>query len=87
MFSKNRWLQKLGSAGLRLGLLGNLCCAFLFVPVTRMSSILPLVGLTSEASVKYHIWLGHIVMTVFTAHGLCFVILWAAAKELNEVPV
>ncbi|CAA6657162.1 unnamed protein product [Spirodela intermedia] len=52
------WEAKLESAALRLGLLGNLCLAFLFIPVTRTSSILPLAGLTSEGSIKYHIWLG-----------------------------
>ncbi|GFZ16923.1 ferric reduction oxidase 2 [Actinidia rufa] len=79
------WEAKLDSAALRLGLVGNLCLAFLFFPVTRGSSVLPLFGLTSEASVKYHIWLGHIVMTLFTAHGLCYIIYWAVTHQLLEV--
>ncbi|KAJ0974443.1 hypothetical protein J5N97_016408 [Dioscorea zingiberensis] len=79
------WMAKLGSAALRLGLIGNICCAFLFFPVTRMSSLLPLVGLTSEASIKYHVWLGHVVMLLFTAHGLCYIILWAATNEISEM--
>ncbi|XP_057495747.1 ferric reduction oxidase 2-like [Actinidia eriantha] len=79
------WEAKLDSAALRLGLVGNICLAFLFFPVTRGSSILPLFGLTSEASVKYHIWLGHIVMTLFTAHGLCYIIYWAVTHQLSEM--
>ncbi|KAH7653463.1 Ferric-chelate reductase (NADH) protein [Dioscorea alata] len=79
------WMAKLDSAALRLGLIGNLCCAFLFFPVTRMSSLLPLVGLTSEASIKYHVWLGHVVMLLFSAHGLCYIILWAATSELSNM--
>ncbi|PSS11693.1 Ferric reduction oxidase [Actinidia chinensis var. chinensis] len=79
------WEAKLDSAALRLGLVGNLCLAFLFFPVTRGSSVLPLFGLTSEASVKYHIWLGHIVMTLFTAHGLCYIIYWAVTHQLLEM--
>ncbi|KAM0950165.1 putative ferric-chelate reductase (NADH) [Dioscorea sansibarensis] len=79
------WMARLDSAGLRLGLIGNLCCAFLFFPVTRMSSLLPLVGLTSEASIKYHVWLGHVVMLLFSAHGLCFLVIWAATNELSKM--
>ncbi|KAK6918343.1 FAD-binding 8 [Dillenia turbinata] len=69
------WEAKLGDASLRLGLVGNIALSFLFFPVTRGSSILPLLGLTSEASVKYHIWFGHIVMALFTAHGLSFIMI------------
>ncbi|KAI3449206.1 hypothetical protein Pfo_005871 [Paulownia fortunei] len=79
------WEAKLDSAALRLGLVGNIALSFLFFPVTRGSSVLPLFGLTSEASVKYHIWLGHIVMTLFTAHGLCYIIFWAATHQLSEM--
>ncbi|XP_073023033.1 ferric reduction oxidase 2-like [Primulina eburnea] len=79
------WEAKLDSAALRLGLTGNIALCFLFFPVTRGSSVLPIFGLTSEASVKYHIWLGHIVMTLFTAHGLCYIIFWAATHELSEM--
>ncbi|KAF3340354.1 ferric reduction oxidase 2-like protein [Carex littledalei] len=83
--SEKVWQAKLDSAALRLGLIGNLCCAFLFFPVTRCSSLLPLVGLTSESSIKYHIWLGHIVMVLFTAHGVCYFIFWASTNQLDEM--
>ncbi|XP_059654218.1 ferric reduction oxidase 2-like [Cornus florida] len=79
------WEARLDIAALRLGLVGNICLTLLFFPVTRGSSVLPLFGLTSEASVKYHIWLGHIVMTLFTAHGVCYIIFWAVTHELSEM--
>nr|BAV57586.1 probable ferric reductase oxidase [Olea europaea] len=79
------WEVKLETAALRLGLIGNVCLSFLFFPVTRGSSLLPLFGLTSEASVKYHIWLGHIVMTLFTAHGLSYIIYWAVTHNISEM--
>ncbi|CAA7393177.1 unnamed protein product [Spirodela intermedia] len=79
------WEAKLESAALRLGLLGNLCLAFLFIPVTRTSSILPLAGLTSEGSIKYHIWLGHTVMVLVTLHGLLYVIYWASTDSLSSM--
>ena len=69
----------------RLGLAGNICLTLLFFPVTRGSSILPLFGLTSEGCIKYHIWLGHLVMALFTAHGLGYLLLWAVTGQLSEV--
>ncbi|PQM37023.1 ferric reduction oxidase 2 isoform X2 [Prunus yedoensis var. nudiflora] len=79
------WESKLDSAALRLGLVGNICLAFLFFPVARGSSILALFGLTSEGSIKYHIWLGHLVMLLFTAHGLCYIIYWVATGQISEM--
>jgi len=80
-----RWQAKLESAALRLGLIGNICLAFLFLPVARGSSLLPAMGLTSESSIKYHIWLGHMVMALFTVHGLCYIIYWASMHEISQV--
>ncbi|CAN4108988.1 unnamed protein product [Withania somnifera] len=79
------WEGKLEYSGLIFGLVGNIGLTFLFVPITRGSSVLQVFGLTSEASVKYHIWLGHIVMTLFSAHGICYIIYWAATHQLSEM--
>lgn len=70
---------------IRIGLVGNACLAFLFIPVVRGSSLLPVIGRTSESSIKYHIWLGHLVMTIFTVHGLCFVVYWASMHEISQM--
>ncbi|KAK4431452.1 Ferric reduction oxidase 4 [Sesamum alatum] len=75
------WEAKFRSVFLRLGYIGNTCWAFLFFPVTRGSSILPLVGLTSESSIKYHIWLGHVSTVLFAAHSIGFVIYWWAMTD------
>lgn len=80
-----RWQAKFRSVSLRLGYIGNTCWAFLFFPVTRGSSILPLVGLTSESSIKYHIWLGHISTILFSAHTLGFIIYWAMTNQMAQV--
>ncbi|KAL2892180.1 Ferric reduction oxidase 2 [Bienertia sinuspersici] len=79
-----RWLYKWEATIFRLGLTGNICLSLLFYPVTRGSSILPLLGLTSEGSIKYHIWLGHLTMTLFTAHGLSYIPLWYVAGEISQ---
>ncbi|KAL2330261.1 hypothetical protein Fmac_017842 [Flemingia macrophylla] len=81
----NVWEKKLDSVAVRLGLVGKICLAFLFFPVARCSSVLPLVGLTSERCIKYHIWLGHLAMTLFTAHGVCLIIYWALTGQLSKM--
>uniref|UniRef100_A0A7N0VM17 FAD-binding FR-type domain-containing protein n=1 Tax=Kalanchoe fedtschenkoi TaxID=63787 RepID=A0A7N0VM17_KALFE len=82
---KSRSLLVLNWVALLLGLVGNICLAFMFFPVTRGSSILPLFGLTSESSVRYHIWLGHIAMALFTAHGALFITYWALTGDLIQM--
>ncbi|PIN05823.1 Ferric reductase, NADH/NADPH oxidase [Handroanthus impetiginosus] len=79
------WETKLDRVALVTGLAGNLCLTFLFYPVTRGSSILPMLGLTSEASIKYHIWLGNMTMALFTAHGILYIIYWAITNRLSEM--
>ncbi|KAI4369873.1 hypothetical protein MLD38_018271 [Melastoma candidum] len=75
---------KLWLAGLYLGLVGNIGLAFLFFPVTRGSSLLAFFGLTSESSIKYHIWLGHMVMAIFTVHGLCYIVFWIITHQISK---
>ncbi|KAM0034276.1 putative ferric-chelate reductase (NADH) [Helianthus debilis subsp. tardiflorus] len=79
------WEVKLDSMALMLGLVGNICLAFLFFPVTRGSPLLRLIGLTSESSIKYHIWVGHVTMVLFTAHGLCYTLFWAKTHQISQV--
>ncbi|XP_058743967.1 ferric reduction oxidase 2-like [Vicia villosa] len=79
------WQEKLESVGIRLGLVGNICLVFLFFPVARGTSVLPMFGLTSEGGIKYHIWLGHVLMTIFTAHGVCYIIYWVATNQISQM--
>lgn len=79
------WQYKLDESALAIAVVGNIALSFLFYPVARGSSVLPLFGLTSEVSIKYHIWLGNIVVILFTAHGLCYVIFWGVTKHINKV--
>ncbi|KAK9144959.1 hypothetical protein Sjap_004862 [Stephania japonica] len=77
--------NKVGLIAYIVGCLGNICLAFLFFPVTRGSSVLPLVGLTSESSIKYHIWLGHISMVFFTLHSVGFIIYYALVHDMAKL--
>ncbi|XP_071722014.1 ferric reduction oxidase 2-like isoform X2 [Rutidosis leptorrhynchoides] len=79
------WKAKLEDSAVILGIVGNIGLAFLFLPVTRGSSLLPLFGLTSESGIKYHIWLGHIVLALFTAHGICYIIFWSVTNDISQM--
>ncbi|CAN1157328.1 Ferric reduction oxidase 2, partial [Linum perenne] len=80
-----RWELKLDLGGLWLGIVGNICLTLLFFPVARGSSVLPFFGLTSEGSIKYHIWLGHMVLIFFTSHGICYIAHWSITHQMSEV--
>lgn len=79
------WQTKLDRVAIVTGVTGNLCLTFLFYPVTRGSSILPMLGLTSESSIKYHNWLGHMAMALFTLHGFLYIIYWIITNRLSEM--
>ncbi|KAL2920739.1 Ferric reduction oxidase 4 [Bienertia sinuspersici] len=82
---QEKWQREFRSISLRLGYASNISWAFVFFPVIRLSSILPLVGLTSESSIKYHIWIGQVVMITSALHSAGFVIYWAIVNEMYEM--
>jgi len=63
--------------GLRTGAIGLMCLAFLFVPVSRGSVLLRYIDIPFGHATRYHVWLGHLTMVMFTIHGLLYVIAWA----------
>ncbi|XP_068636181.1 ferric reduction oxidase 2-like [Aristolochia californica] len=79
------WQKKLRSSGFFMATVGNVCSALLFYPVTRGSSILPLLGLTPDGSIKYHMWIGNLALFFFTAHSATFIIYWALTDDLVEM--
>ncbi|GAV91747.1 Ferric_reduct domain-containing protein/FAD_binding_8 domain-containing protein/NAD_binding_6 domain-containing protein [Cephalotus follicularis] len=80
------WENRFYNASLMLGVVANTVIIFLFLFVTRGSSVLPVVfGLSSEGSIKYHIWLGHIVMVLSTAHGLGHIFCWVLTNKVYEM--
>ncbi|KNA22203.1 hypothetical protein SOVF_036040 [Spinacia oleracea] len=79
---QKEWQITFRTVSLRLGYASNISWAFVFFPVIRLSSLLPLVGLTSESSVKYHIWIGQVVMITSALHSAGFFIYWAIVNQL-----
>uniref|UniRef100_A0ACD5US26 Uncharacterized protein n=2 Tax=Avena sativa TaxID=4498 RepID=A0ACD5US26_AVESA len=70
--------------GLRFGIVGLFCMIFFFLPVSRGSVLLRLIDIPFEHAARYHVWLGHLTMALFTLHGLCYVISWSLAGCLIE---
>lgn len=71
-----RWGRKVKLVGVRLGFIGIICLNLLFLPVSRGSVLFRSIDIPFEHATKYHVWLGHFVMTLFTLHGLFFIIPW-----------
>ncbi|WCJ41920.1 ferric reduction oxidase 7 [Euphorbia peplus] len=68
--------------GLRLGAIGLFCMVFLFLPVARGSVLLRLIDIPFEHATRYHVWLGHLTMVLFTLHGLFYAIGWTMRGTL-----
>ncbi|KAH9556525.1 hypothetical protein CY35_07G033500 [Sphagnum magellanicum] len=70
------WGCKVKSVGVRLGFIGIICLNLLFLPVSRGSVLFRSIDIPFEHATKYHVWLGHFVMILFTLHGLFLIIPW-----------
>ncbi|KAF9604069.1 hypothetical protein IFM89_001955 [Coptis chinensis] len=68
--------------GSRFGTIGLFCLAFLFLPVARGSFLLRLIDVPFEQATRYHVWLGHLTMLMFTLHGVFFLWGWAMQGRL-----
>ncbi|CAN6463163.1 unnamed protein product [Victoria cruziana] len=75
--SREKVRLMLDLVGLHFGSIGLFCTAFLFLPISRGSSLLRLIDIPFEHATRYHVWLGHVTMILFTLHGLCYVISWS----------
>ncbi|KAL8527580.1 hypothetical protein ACS0TY_005438 [Phlomoides rotata] len=80
--SKQQSVLMLKLTGLRLGLIGLFCMTFLFLPIARGSVLLRLIDIPFEHATRYHVWLGHLTMFLFTLHGLFYAIGWTIEGRL-----
>ncbi|XP_073308633.1 ferric reduction oxidase 7, chloroplastic-like [Primulina huaijiensis] len=80
--SKEKCAWMLKHTGLRLGLIGLFSLIFLFLPVARGSILLRLVDIPFEHATRYHVWLGHLTMFLFTLHGIFYMIGWSIEGHL-----
>jgi len=78
-FSSILFLKMMGG---HLGSMGLYCMAFLFLPVARGSVLLRFINIPFEHATRYHVWLGHLTMVLFTLHGLLYIVGWAMEGNL-----
>ncbi|KAK9669511.1 hypothetical protein RND81_13G136000 [Saponaria officinalis] len=78
------WQYKLFKMCNRIGLLTEICLALLLLPVLRGLSVFRLVGIQFEASVKYHIWLGTMLVFFSTLHGAGSLFIWGINHKLQD---
>ncbi|XP_016470645.2 ferric reduction oxidase 6-like isoform X1 [Nicotiana tabacum] len=81
---KEKSAMLLELTGRRFGFIGLTCLAFLFIPVARGSVLLRAIDIPFEHATRYHVWLGHTTMALFSLHGLFYVIGWAMRGCLVE---
>ncbi|KAL3499920.1 hypothetical protein ACH5RR_039013 [Cinchona calisaya] len=68
----------------RFGAIGIMCLAVLFFPVARGSVLLQYIDIPFEHAIRYHTWLGHVTMSMFTLHGLFYVVAWSLQGRLLD---
>ncbi|KAF8013712.1 hypothetical protein BT93_I1545 [Corymbia citriodora subsp. variegata] len=82
--SESKGIVMLELSGLRFGSIGLYFLAFLFLPITRGSVLLSIIDIPFEQATRYHVWLGHLTMFVFTLHGLFYLIAWGLQGRLLQ---
>ncbi|KAL8154321.1 hypothetical protein V2J09_012081 [Rumex salicifolius] len=82
--SSLKWSSMFEAEGIRVGQLGIFCLAFLFIPVSRGSVLLRVIDIPFEHATRYHVWLGHLTMFIFSLHGIFYIIAWAMQGRLIQ---
>ncbi|CAA0826698.1 Ferric reduction oxidase 8- mitochondrial [Striga hermonthica] len=83
-FKLSLWQYKLVRIATRCGLLSEACLALLLLPVLRGLSVLRLIGIQFEASVRYHIWLGNAMIFFATLHGAGTFFIWGLKRRIHD---
>ena len=70
-------VAKAAQAGTMLGRVSVVLIMLVFLPVTRNSPILRMLGLPFEQAVKYHKWAAYLLFAVLLGHGGAFITVYA----------
>ena len=82
---KFRPWEKLHYAARYAGTVAILPFSLLWIPVSRGSPFLRLVGVSFERAVRYHMWLATLMMVFLTFHGLGYILYYVKTNQANEV--
>lgn len=82
----NRWQLKMMRMGIRIGSLSEACLALLLLPILRGMAVFRIAGVQFEASVRYHVWIGNVMILLSVLHGAIIMTVWAVKKSfLKEI--
>lgn len=81
----NKAVAKAAQAGTMLGRVSVVLIVLLFLPVTRNSPILRILGLPFDQAVKYHKWAGYLLLAVLVGHGGAFVAVYAQKRTWHRL--
>ncbi|PWA46087.1 ferric reduction oxidase 8 [Artemisia annua] len=79
-----RWQYKTLRLATRCGLLAEACLALLLFPIMRGMNVFRLFGIQFEASVRYHIWLGTMMVSLATLHGAGTLFIWGIKNQIQD---
>lgn len=68
--------------GVRIGSISEACLVLLFLPILRGMAVFRVFGVQFEASVRYHVWIGNLIMLLSLLHGTIVMFIWGVKKSL-----
>lgn len=71
--------------GRYLGIASLIPFALLWIPVSRGSPLLRVIGVPFEHAVKHHIWLGSLTIWLSAAHTACLMVFLIHERRINDV--
>ncbi|XP_042420246.1 ferric reduction oxidase 8, mitochondrial-like [Zingiber officinale] len=78
----NKWQLKMMYVGVRIGSLSEACLVLLFLPILRGMAVFRVFGVQFEASVRYHVWIGNLIILLSLLHGIIVMFIWGVKKSL-----
>ena len=80
-----RYWQKVINVSFNFGRMAMLPFALLWIPVSRGSPLLRLLGIPFEQAVRYHIWLATSTMVMLTIHSVGYIVAYSYTDRKHLV--
>ncbi|KAK4756269.1 hypothetical protein SAY87_006396 [Trapa incisa] len=80
----NTWQLKYSKVATRSGLLAEASLALLLFPILRVMPLPQVIGIPFEVSVKYHVWLGTLMIFFATFHSASLLFIWGVSHHIHD---
>ena len=77
--------QKVNSAAFYFGTAAIVPFSLLWIPVSRGSVLLRIVGIPFERAVRYHIWLANLMVLLLTLHSIGYIVYYSYTGQPEQV--